>query len=247
MAWTCLETPYGKPTQWPRVLTPGRGSSPARDRIQSLATHNYSSPFIDLGLSVEMFLDAGGPQRSSCLLCSHITARATCMSKGWRLLKSTRYWRYSSAQVRTKWLVPDLVGTCPCYCALYFSTLMVIVSFWFCFPFFTRCNMKWRWFSCQLAANQSPGMCCSLTAVSQHYRTGSDDVFVLHYRSSTQKRKLSSTVNKFGKPQWFDANSCTGNSAVLVGVTVPQFCWVMEKSFTAEIVFSTKLKPREVL
>lgn len=137
---------YGKPTQWPPVLTPCRGSLPAQYRIQSLATYNYSSPFIDLRLNVEMFLDAGDPQRSICLLYSHITARPTCMSRGWRLLKSTRYWRCSSALVRTEWLVPDLVGTCACYCAVYFSTLMVILSFWFCFPFFTRCNMKWRWF-----------------------------------------------------------------------------------------------------
>lgn len=137
-----------------------------------------------------MFLDAGGPQRSSCLLCSHITARATCMSKGWRLLKSTRYWRYSSAQVRTKWLVPDLVGTCPCYCALYFSTLMVIVSFWFCFPFFTRCNMKWRWFSCQLAANQHQG--CAAPWLLSASITGPVLMMYLCYITDLQLRKENS-------------------------------------------------------
>lgn len=73
---------YGKPTQQPHVLTLGRGSSPAQDRIQSLDTYNYSSPCIDLGLHIEMFLGAGDPQRSACLLYSHITARPTCVSRG---------------------------------------------------------------------------------------------------------------------------------------------------------------------
>lgn len=133
---------YGKPTQQPHVLTLGRGSSPAQDRIQSLDTYNYSSPCIDLGLHIEMFLGAGDPQRSACLLYSHITARPTCVFRGWRLLKSTRCWRCSSAQVRTTCLVPDLVTSCPCYCAQYFSTLMVIVSF--CFVFLPSPGTTWN-------------------------------------------------------------------------------------------------------
>lgn len=66
----------------------------------------------------------------------------------------------------------------------------------------------------------------------------------------TQNRRLSSGVDMFGKPQWFDGKSYTWlmwdwvNLAMLVGFAAPECCWAMEKlaDVRAERGFSTKDK-----
>lgn len=104
--------------------------------------------------------------------------------------------------------------------------------------------------SCQWAACQSRWMCCALVAVSCYHRSNCDGLFVLYHSTSTQNGRLSSGVDMFGKPQWFDGSSYTWSMwdwvslAMLVGFTAPECCWAMEKlaDVRAERGFSTKDK-----